>query len=445
MPVAHRIHLDGVVNSECLESRLCASNIFAIAIVTGVSVLLLACSGGSNDSKFQALRTRAAQAATAGDDSKASDLYLEELAQGESHGSSDVRLPTALNDLAEFNEKSGHSEKCASLFERAMGLCQDHLSLAKNPHLQLHSDDDRAWAKEGVRSCFGSMRMNIGVGFYGNAADEYRDARAYCALLGDTKTAAELDQADLKLRDYDKNSTAAIDDALEGKRKPAFERSNVRSAIGDLFHKLQHDFSANPSNMHESEWLAMLSDADKNIGAKDNEYRDIFKQLIENYLQLGMLDKAHGLLEKDIKLYQYLDTLNPDSEDADPQDSLFCTFACIDYQFLGEIELRKHKHKEAIPWLEKAFSLTARYRLKREETSDAHELLGIAYRGNGQDNESVGEFRIALNSAGTKVANSGRLVEFKTNLEKAEKKVGLITSEPTAEKASSEPAQQVTK
>jgi tetratricopeptide (TPR) repeat protein len=440
VPVARRIHLDGVVNSKCLKSQLCASNIFAIVVATGISLSLLACSGRSNDSRFQALRARAAQAAAAGDDSKASDLYLEEVAQGESYGSSDVRLVTALNDLAEYNEKSGHSEKCVSLFERAMGLCQDHLSLAKNPHLQLHSDDDRAWAKEGVRSCFGSMRMHIGVGFYGNAADEYRDARAYCALLGDTKTAAELDQADQKLRDYDKNSTAAFDDALEGKRDPAFKRSDVRSGIGKVFHKLEHDFRVDPSNMHESEWLAVLSDADKNIGAKDNEYRDIFKKLIENYLQLGMLDKAHDLLEKDIKLYHYLDTINPDSEDADPEDSLFCTFACIDYQFLGDIELRKHKYKEAIPWLKKALALTARYRLKREETCDAHELLGIAYRETGQDNESVGEFRIALNSAGPKVANSGRLVEFKANLEKAEKKVGLITSEPTAEKASSEPA-----
>ncbi|HEY9719899.1 MAG TPA: tetratricopeptide repeat protein [Trichormus sp.] len=433
------------MNSECLENRLCASKIWAVAIATGVSIWLVGCSGKSTDSKFQALRTRAAQAATAGDNSKASDLYLEELTQGESYGSNDVRLPTALNDLAEFDEKSGHSEKCPSLFERAMGLCQDHLSLAKNPHLQIHSDDDRAWAKEGIRSCFGSMRTNIGLGFYGNAKDEYNDAKAYCALIGDTTTAAELDRTCQKLHDYDTSANAAFDDAVDGKRDPAFTNSGVRSSIGAEFHKLGHRAITDPGNMHENEWLALLSEADKNIGTRDNEYRDIFRHLIENYLRFGMLDKADDLLEKDIKVYQYLDKLNPLSEEASPEDTLFCAFACIDYQFLGEIQLRRHKYKEAIPWFERALFLTARYRLQRKETCEAHEGLGIAYREIGQDSSSVGEFRKAVNTFIPKDDNAGRLVEFKANLEKAEKKVGLNSSEPTPENASSASAQPVAK
>jgi hypothetical protein len=289
------------------------------------------------------------------------------------------------------------------------------------------------------------MRTNIGLGFYGNAQDEYNDAKAYCALIGDTTTTTELDQTYQKLRDYNTTANAAFDDAVDGKKTAAFTNSGVRSSMGAELHKLGRQSLTDPGNTHENEWLALLSQADKSIGTRDNEYRDIFKHVIENYLRFGMLDKADDLLEKDIKVYQYLDKLSPLSEDASPEDTVFCTFACIDYQFLGEIRLRRHKYKEAIPWFERSLSLTDRYRVQRKETCEAHEGLGIAYREIGQDSSSVDEFTKAVNTFIPKDDNAGRLVEFKANLEKAQKKVELNSSEPTRENASSVSAQPAAK
>ena len=361
-----------------------------------ISLFLLACTSKPPVSEFEAIRARAAQAATAGDNARADELYQDELFAAENLGPGNFRLARALNDLSEYNLNSGHTEKCLSLFQRAMALCQAKLPLAKDPNLKLHTDDDRNWAIEGVRSCFGAMKIHAGLGFFGEAKDEYRDAKQFCLLLADSKHLAELEKYHANFQKDDIRTNAAFDDAIMGNSQPAFNNSAARRMLRKRRDQLKSQ-SIDAKHMMEKEWLSQLDQAKREFGGtKDVEYRTTFGCIIAGYLVYGMYDKAQQMLEDDLKNYAALETIDPTSAEANPLDSVESKDLSFDLEQLADTHVRKHEFTAAVTVLQRALALSQRYK-SVNNVADLHELLGVAYRDmGGNQAHSIEELTTAV-------------------------------------------------